>query len=389
MNDKITLQDLINLLVQKQNIARKDAEAFVKAMFNLIEEVLESERYVKVKGLGVFKLTEVESRKSVNVNTGERFEIQGHSKISFTPDSVVRDLINKPFSHFETVALNEGLIFDDTFECREVDSNEMDEEVENSETFIAFEEMENLPGKVEDEKKELELNKIISSSAEARTEVSQKITVADLQKRTDEIAIVSPYNVPIDEKLEYGKKLKSEETRENGIKLNKADTKLRKGWYVIFILLCICVLVGYKLYNVNEVEPVLKILDNRVIDPEPSLQPIPSKSLERDTLIFDTIRSMKGDNVSIGKEFVGNNDSVRRKTVLPMETLSAQVEYNIVGVLQNHTISGGETLRKISLRYYGSKELFTYIVQYNSDIIKNPNNVPIGTVIKIPKLKQK
>ena len=72
-----------------------------------------------------------------------------------------------------------------------------------------------------------------------------------------------------------------------------------------------------------------------------------------------------------------------------METLSAQVEYNIVGVLQNHTISGGETLRKISLRYYGSKELFTYIVQYNSDIIKNPDNVPIGTVIKIPKLKQK
>ncbi len=368
MNDKITLQDIINLLVQRQNIARKDAEAFVKAMFDLIEEVLESERYVKVKGLGVFKLTEVESRKSVNVNTGERFEIQGHSKISFTPDSVVRDLINKPFSHFETVTLNEGLIFDDTFEGIEADSNKLDEEVENSETFIAFEEMKNLSGKVEDEKKELELNRIISSSTEARVEVPQEIA---------------------DEKLEYGKKLKTEETGENGIKLNKADTKVRKGWYVILILLCICVLVGYKLYNVNEVEPVSKILDARAIDPEPSLQPIPSKLLKRDTLVFDTIRSMKGDNVSIGKEFVGNKDSVRRKAALPMETLSTQVEYNIVGVLQNHTISGGETLRKISLRYYGSKELFTYIVQYNSDIIKNPDNVPIGTVIKIPKLKQK
>lgn len=70
-------------------------------MFELIEEALVTEKYVKVKGLGTFKLTEVESRESVNVNTGERIEIQGHTKISFTPDSSMKDLINKPFAHLK------------------------------------------------------------------------------------------------------------------------------------------------------------------------------------------------------------------------------------------------------------------------------------------------
>lgn len=83
-------------------------------MFELIEEALVTEKYVKVKGLGTFKLTEVESRESVNVNTGERIEIQGHTKISFTPDSGMKDLINKPFAHFETVILNENTKLEDT-----------------------------------------------------------------------------------------------------------------------------------------------------------------------------------------------------------------------------------------------------------------------------------
>jgi nucleoid DNA-binding protein len=95
-------------------MAPKDAETFVRAMFDLIEEALTNEKYVKIKGLGTFKLTEVNSRESVHVNTGERIEIQGHSKVSFTPDTSMKELINKPFSHFETVVLNEGVELEDT-----------------------------------------------------------------------------------------------------------------------------------------------------------------------------------------------------------------------------------------------------------------------------------
>ena len=116
MNEKITIQDLANVLANKHSMEKKDAEQFIKGMFELVEEALSTEKYVKVKGLGVFKLTDVESRESINVNTGERIEIQGHTKISFTPDNSIKELINKPFSHFETVILNEGVELEETNE---------------------------------------------------------------------------------------------------------------------------------------------------------------------------------------------------------------------------------------------------------------------------------
>ena len=114
MNEKISLQDLVELLNTKHGMPKKNADALVRGMFDLIEEALTNDKYVKIKGLGTFKLTEVDSRESMNVNTGERIEIQGHTKISFTPDTTMKELINKPFSHFETVMLNEGVVLEDT-----------------------------------------------------------------------------------------------------------------------------------------------------------------------------------------------------------------------------------------------------------------------------------
>ena len=113
MNEKITIQDLIDILAEKHSMNKKDAELFVKGVFELVEEALATEKYVKVKGLGTFKLIGVDSRESVDVNTGERIEIQGHNKVSFTPESSLKDLINKPFAHFETVIINEGVNLDE------------------------------------------------------------------------------------------------------------------------------------------------------------------------------------------------------------------------------------------------------------------------------------
>lgn len=146
MSDKITIQDIIDLLAEKHSMTKKDAETFVKGMFELIEEALATEKYVKVKGLGTFKLTEVERRESVNVNTGERIEIQGHTKISFTPDSIMKDLINKPFAHFETVILNEDTQLEDTETQVEGEEEEKEENIdvtvlENIEEAILIEEV--------------------------------------------------------------------------------------------------------------------------------------------------------------------------------------------------------------------------------------------------------
>lgn len=118
MNEKLNIQDLSAWLVSENGLSKEEADKFVKEFFLLIEDALEKEKYVKIKGLGVFKLIEVEPRESVNINTKERFEIPGYTKVSFMPDPALRDIINKPFSHFETVVLNENTVFDDKEEIK-------------------------------------------------------------------------------------------------------------------------------------------------------------------------------------------------------------------------------------------------------------------------------
>lgn len=110
---KITIQDLCKVLVERKGLSKKDASNFVNMMFDTIQQGLERDLLVKVKGLGTFKIIDVDSRESVNVNTGERVLIEGHSKISFIPDALMKELVNKPFSQFETVVLNEGVDFDE------------------------------------------------------------------------------------------------------------------------------------------------------------------------------------------------------------------------------------------------------------------------------------
>ena len=113
---KISIQDLAQVLVERKGLNKRDAVIFVSAMFDIIQTNLEKDRVVKVKGLGTFKIIDVDNRESVNVNTGERVLIEGHNKITFTPDALMKELVNKPFSQFETVVLNDGVDFDDTTE---------------------------------------------------------------------------------------------------------------------------------------------------------------------------------------------------------------------------------------------------------------------------------
>ena len=102
---------LIDMLTSKMGLEVAEAEAFITAMFKVVSEGLKEDKLVKIKGLGTFKLTKVSARESVDVNTGERIVIEGREKISFTPDNYMRDLVNSPFSQFETVVLSDGVDF--------------------------------------------------------------------------------------------------------------------------------------------------------------------------------------------------------------------------------------------------------------------------------------
>ena len=109
---KISINELAAVLIERKNLKKKSASAFVNELFYLIQKGLGDDKIVKVKGLGTFKIIDVDDRESVNVNNGERVLIEGHSKITFTPDALMKELVNKPFSQFETVVLNEGVDFD-------------------------------------------------------------------------------------------------------------------------------------------------------------------------------------------------------------------------------------------------------------------------------------
>ena len=113
---KVTVQDIATKLTTQNGLSKKDAVNFTNKVFDLIREALERDKSVKVKGLGTFKIIDVDSRESVNVNTGERVLIEGHNKITVTPDVLMKELVNKPFSQFETIVLNDGVDFKDPSE---------------------------------------------------------------------------------------------------------------------------------------------------------------------------------------------------------------------------------------------------------------------------------
>lgn len=110
---KNSLTVLAQKLAEKTGISQQDAELFIRKMFDVVNEGLQADKQVKMKWLGTFKVTSVKDRESVDVNTGERIVIEGRDKISFTPDTILKEIINKPFAQFETVVVNDGVEFDE------------------------------------------------------------------------------------------------------------------------------------------------------------------------------------------------------------------------------------------------------------------------------------
>lgn len=131
---KISLSDLAQRLAEKSGISLQDAELFIRKMFDVANEGLQSDKLVKMKWLGTFKVMAVKDRESVDVNTGERIIIEGRDKISFTPDNILKEIVNKPFAQFETVVVNDGVDFDEIdrkFENVEVDGPVSDSTLES------------------------------------------------------------------------------------------------------------------------------------------------------------------------------------------------------------------------------------------------------------------
>ena len=398
MNEKITLLDIINLLSAKHDMTKKDAELFVKTMFDLIEEALATEKYVKIKGFGTFKLTEVDARESVNVNTGERFEIQGHSKVTFTPDTTMKDLINKPFAHFETVVLNDGVELEDTpTEEEATDAPQTLEEapVIVEETPVVIEEapivIEETPIVVEETSVIVEETPVVEIEETTMEEVAPEFTEEPVAveeateeepiiEKTEEkvVAIETPVAeeeeevvaVPVVEEKPVVDEPKPTEQE------TKVDTKEKSInrilWGVIVVLVLIILFGAYWMFlrpsNTIEVP---------VVAPEAE----EVASLTEDTTLTVTLYDSEPP---IFMQPLKLTDEELRKERVP--ALADTLDYLINGKepICEHTLKSGETIIRISVEYYGSKRFWPYIAKFNSDEISNPDNIPVGTIIKIP-----
>jgi len=388
MNNKINIQEIVDALAERNGITKKDADTFVRSMFDLIEDALEKDRYIKVKGLGTFKLIEVDERESVNVNTGERFLIEGHSKISFIPDNSLKEVINKPFSHFETVIVNNGVDLNDIEnipdnqeteinieESHSPENNEIKEIQTNSEIVVKQEQdtsillknpvEKSLTPKIEDIKKEEntsnnEVEKKVSSITEPLITKKEIANYKSEECNKEELATVSTENElsSIERKKEILKAMKEEE--------KGSHTAL---YIIISITVFLVLLIVFFAYNMQNKQRMIK--SPHKIEQKLKPQPI----INKDTINKST------DSTATYIDSVKINTSTNKKTILDPD-----IKYTIDGTIDEYILQKGESLTDISKKYYNSPKFINYIFLYNKETIKDPNLVHNGMKIKVPRL---
>lgn len=472
MNERLTIQDLIDLLAAKHSMTKKDAEAFVKEFFLLIEQALENEKTVKIKGLGTFKLVDVDSRESVNVNTGERFQIKGHTKVSFTPDTTLRDTINKPFAHFETVVLNESTVLEDTpmeesdeeeasvadSEAEMVDSEvtedkntdeDTQEEIQPEEPAIeepateavaAVKGEETVPTETEPEPAVIEqpmTEELLESESEAE---SESILEDSSEEEPSETPLEPDFSPATEEPVEEAseetiieepetEKKKTETTAEQIIaqELYKAnmepatpkkepeieqpkaaytdkdsDKKEKSAIpYLIATIIIVLLLCGGAILFIYypDLFSSSSDSDKDIVDMPEAVQPVQPEAQLSDTIVQkDTVAEaapVTPDETvqpkpAVKKEPAAEPVKAESKPAQQQQSVTSvysdSASYKITGTKTKYTIKEGETLTRVSLRFYGTKAMWPYIVKHNPKVIKNPDNVPYGTTIEIPEL---
>lgn len=414
MNERLSLQDLIDLLAKKQEITKKEAEVFLRELIAVISETIESNESVKIKDFGTFKLVKVNARKSVDVNTGEAIEIAAHYKLSFTPDKLLKEAINRPFAHFESVVLEEGVSFDNIEKDETVNIEEADEEEDVSvdeETNEASPTPTADPQQVENEDFTPELGSegttiIETENTAPHTEEEQ---VEEINNREEEaghpdneaIAPNQTENTPepitdeVSEEriLEYKQRIEEAKLAakekdleyERLVKETRQAAKRRKKFVSLgfFIFLIIAAFLIGGLYF-QEIARFLTegptgngntamVADNQNIDEQKTDTLAVSsdsiaKAKEQDSIAIVTEKTLPSEN-SIKPQTQKTEQPTATKGNTPLAII---------------TIEPGNTLRNISLKYYGHKSFCVYIYEENKDKIKNINSIPLGTKLTIP-----
>ena len=380
MNDKITLHELVDLFARKSQLSQADAVLFAKEFLSLIEEALAKDKYVKVKGLGTFKLITVDATEETIPSGQETTDSQSHTRVSFIPETGLKDLVNKPFAHFQPVLLKDEVHF--------TDLPEGETEVESQET-------------VTEEEKTGETDVVIKSPTEPATEETDEVlpqteVASPIEEEPVQASITEKV---ISEEEEVKEKqedtLPEKEERIPAADLSPSGKEANVPWCMIASILLAGIFIGgivtWVLTSGRRYIPeqvVEKLMNETQKTPAPV---VVSDSLQlADTLVVKTDSSLVQKKDTLKTAAKKEEKTPAASTPVPKrETLADTVEYQITGNQGSYTLKPGESLVRVALKFYGNKKLWPYLVKHNKAIIKNPDNVPVGTTIQIPQLTPK
>ena len=416
VKNKISLQELAEFMTAADvTLDKKTCEAFARTLFEVVEEALLSDKFVKVKGFGTFKLVAVSDRESVNINTGERFQIEGHTKVSFIPDNTLKEEINRPFAHFETIDLSDET---EQAELDAIDAAAAEEALENEEAEETVEEVaEEMPA---DEPTEEVVEEEVME--EVPEEVLKEEPVEEAEEPMEEPVATEPQTIVTAEKKEEEPAKTEEPAADTTLESEKAPEPEAEeqeeaptalpvsyeyteqpprrpfNWWkaigVFFFvlalmllsyfagyyrLLCPCIIGLPEWTEPQPAQPAAKVQPAKTAPAKP--QPAPTEAtapkIPENTLNAENPEQLESRKSKPAKPA----PAPRKQQSAPAEVAPAPPADTTVAT-QPHTVARGETLYSIARKYYGSDKYVNVIIRHNR--IKNPNNIEKGTTLQIP-----
>lgn len=429
------IKDLARFLVEKHGIKLADAELFISLMTEIINEGVHRERQVKIKGLGTFKLTSVSSRESIDVNTGERIVIEGRDKLSFAPDNAMKELVNQPFSQFETVVVNDGVELEDEYkeqveevapaeEKKEIVEEKAVEEIELPheepvEPIAIVSEMSAETMSVKEDKLEDKVQETISETNVSEVEqietAQETIETASDKVAKDEEDTPDSSPEKEDEPMveETDSRVNDNEDTENASIVNTPRKSsymkpLVVGFVALFVVLIgtICFMFmklcqqNEQIYNFRmEVQTLQlellkehystmkgcsKVMKPAAVAEKPApAEKKPAPVAEKPTPVTEKSTSDVERPTSVAEKSVSSKEEDAYEALNKSDARVRTGAYRIVGVKQVVKVKRGQTLSSISRLYLGpGMECYIEVMNKNKELKE-------GDRVKIPELKRK
>ena len=401
MNNRITFPELVEQVAQCANTSKRMSELFLKELFATISQSLINGESVKVKGIGSFKLTEVSPRKSVNVNTGEEINIPGHKKLSFAPDKDLAQAVNQPFSHFETVILEDGVTDE---QLAQIDAYEAetpqapDAELPSAPEAPAADTEVPPPFVPADTLPEPEFVAIEEATEAEEATKAEEAPAAEAEAEEAPAAEAEADEAPAVEEepempvaAEEMESMVSDELSEDRLEQEKDKRRITRrslfeGFIVGVITTLIVTLFSYRLYLMKYPDQADKPTQEETLAQAPTADSVatPAETTPAKVDSAQLLAEQKAaEEAQKAEEAKKKEEEAKKKA----EAEKQQAAPKVVNASQD-TVRIGTTLFKLSKKHYGSDKFWVYIYEENKAKYPNPNSIPVGAVLRIPALSK-